>query len=68
LPSNILSNLYYTMFYSYYTYGNAVWPANYDSRLRCMTILQKRVISVIANDKYLVHTINRFNELTIMKF
>jgi len=56
------------MFYSYYTYGNAVWPANYDSRLRCMTILQKRVISVIANDKYLVHTINRFNELTIMKF
>jgi len=56
------------MIYPYYTYGNIVWAANYDSSLRCVTLLQKRVVRVIAGDKYLARIINRFKELNIMKF
>jgi len=37
----------------YLVYGNIVWAANYDTRMRCILLLQKRAIRVIARDKLL---------------
>src|SRR6218665_2081301 len=31
----------------YLVYGNTVWAANYQTRLNCLTLLQKRALRVI---------------------
>ena len=45
-----------------------VCAANYDTRTRCLTLLQKRAIKVIGRDTHLAHTKQRFRELNIIKF
>src|SRR6218665_525129 len=51
LSNNTLINLYYTMINPYLIFGNIVWAANYDTRMWCLVLLQKKVIRVIARDK-----------------
>src|SRR6218665_3460345 len=68
LPTKILINSYYTLVNPYFIYGNIVWASNYDSRIKNLVLLQKRIIRIIARDKYYDHTHKRFIELGIMKF
>jgi len=42
LSNNTLINLYYTMINPYLIFGNIVWAANYDTRMRCLVLLQKK--------------------------
>src|SRR6218665_1085169 len=49
-------------------YGNIVWAANYQTRLNCLTLLQKRALRVITRDTYCAHTEAKFLELGILKF
>jgi len=70
LSNNTLINVYYSMINPYLIFGNIVWTANYDTRMQCLVLLQKKAIRVIARDKYLhvAHTQPRFREFNIMKF
>src|SRR6218665_1034135 len=52
----------------YLLYGNIVWASNYNSRTRCLVILQKRIIRIIARLKYFDHSHESFLDLGIMKF
>src|SRR6218665_2747197 len=45
-----------------------VWASNYESRIRCLTVLQKKMIRIVAGDSYYAHTETRYLELRIIKF
>src|SRR6218665_3666253 len=45
-----------------------VWASTYYTCTKCLILLQKRTIRIIARDKYYDHTSKRFQELGIMKF
>src|SRR6218665_2506811 len=47
LPSSVLTSLYYTLVYPYLLYGNIIWASNYDTRVKPMVLLQKRIIRII---------------------
>jgi len=68
LSPKILTNLYYTLIDPYLTYGNIVWASNYESRIRCLTLLQKKMIRIVAGDSFYAHTETRYLELGIIKF
>jgi hypothetical protein len=68
LPVHIRRNLYYTLINPYFDYGNIIWAANYLTRLKCLVLLQKRAIRIIAGDHRCAHTADRFEEYNIMKF
>jgi len=55
LPPKILTNLYYTLIDPYLTYGNIVWTSNYESRIRCLTLLQKKMIRIVVGDSFYAH-------------
>ena len=68
LPTQVLTSLYYTLINPYLLYGNIVWASNYNSRTRCLIILLKRIIRIIARLNYFDHTHESFIDLGIMKF
>src|SRR6218665_4225185 len=47
LPSSVLTSLYYTLVYPYLLYGNIIRASNYDTRVKPMVLLQKRIIRII---------------------
>ena len=49
-------NLYHTMVSPYMSYVNTVWATNYESRMHCFTILQKRTIRIIGGESYYAST------------
>src|SRR6218665_3305345 len=68
LPSSVLTSLHYTLVYPYLLYGNIIWASNYDTRVKPMVLLQKRIIRIIVGDKYYAHASHRFKQLGILKF
>lgn len=52
----------------YVTDGIIVWTSNYETRIKCLTILEKRAVRVVMGDTYRSSTIIRFEENKIMKF
>src|SRR6218665_3735808 len=68
LSPKILTNLYNTLIDPYLTYGNIVWASNYESRIGCLTLLQKKMIRIVAGDSFNAHTETRYLELRIIKF
>jgi len=47
LPKPIRINLYYTLVYPYLSYCNLIWSSTYESRVKKITILQKKAIRTI---------------------
>src|SRR6218665_2418194 len=45
-----------------------IWASNYDTIVKPMVLLQKRIIRIIVGDKYYAHTNHRFKQLGILKF
>jgi len=68
IPVHIRKNLYYTLINPYFDYGNIVWASNYSTRLKCLVLLQKKAIRVIAGDPYYAHTACRYREYNVMNF
>jgi len=68
LPSNIRLNLYYSLMYPYLSYCNIVWASNYTSRLRGLSVLQRRAVRIVAGRSSTSHTINTFYDLWILVF
>ncbi len=48
-------------------YCNEVWGCTQESKLQKLNIIQKKIIRMITNAHYLVHTNTMFDELGILK-
>ena len=51
VPCEILKTLYYSLFYSFVSYGIAVWGFTYKSHIQKLSLLQKKIIRVMAFKK-----------------
>ena len=61
--------LYYSLIYPYFCYCNVVWASTYKTNLRCLAILQKRIIRIIYNKSHFnAHTDPIFKDLGTLKF
>ena len=60
--------LYHSLFMSYLCYCNEVWGNTYASKVKCIFILQKRVIRLLCGESRLAHTNNLFKERSLLKF
>ena len=66
VPPYTLKLLYYSLFYSFISYGITVWGLTHPSYMDPLWKLQKKVIQTIAfKDKY-AHTTPPFHEFKIM--
>ena len=49
---NILLQLYYSLIYPFLTFGTIVWGNTYESSLKSLVLLQKRVVRIITVSRY----------------
>ena len=68
LYKQTLLNLYYSFIYPYFIYCNQVWGNTYKTYLQKLTLLQKRIIRIIAGVHPLTHTDPLFMQFNILKF
>src|SRR6218665_3365831 len=68
LPSNIRFNLYFSLICPYLSYCNIAWASNYTSRLKRLSVLQRRAVRIVARRSSTSHTINKFYDLRILIF
>ena len=68
LNGDSLVILYYSFIYSYMCYCNLIWGSTYESNLKRLTILQKRIIRIISGTRPKEHTDPLFEKLGLMKF
>ncbi len=67
VTSKILLQLYYCLIYPFLTYGIVVWGNTYESSLKPLVLLQKRVVRVITFLSYDEHTSPLFKNLGLLK-
>jgi hypothetical protein len=67
VTSKILLQLYYSLIYPFLTYGIVVWGNTYESSLKPLVLLQKRVVRVITFSSYDEHTSPLFKNLGLLK-
>ena len=60
--------LYWSLFQPYISYCNEIWGNNYASNVKCLCIIQRKVVRLISNADRLAHTNELFKELYILKF
>jgi len=63
----ILINLYYSLVYPFFTYGNVAWGNTYPTTIKPLFILQKKAIRIITHSKYDDHTDPLFKAANILK-
>ena len=68
VPSEILRLLYYSLFYSFLSYGVAVWGFTYKTYTQKILVLQKKIIKVMTFNKQNAHTTHIFASLEFLKF
>ena len=64
LPKHILRMIYNSLFLAHLNYGITAWGFHSCNRI---TKLQKKVIRIISNAKYLSHTSSLFKQLDLLK-
>jgi hypothetical protein len=64
---NILLQLYYSLIYPFLTFGTIVWGNTYESSLKSLVLLQKRVVRIITFSRYDEHTSPLFKNLGLLK-
>ena len=62
-----LTILYYSLVYSYLTYGIIIWGSAYDTYLSKLIITQKKIIRAMTGASYNAHTEPLFKQLNILK-
>ena len=62
-----LTILYYSLVYSYLTYGIIIWGSAYDTYLSKLIITQKKIIRAMTGASYKAHTEPLFKQLNILK-
>ena len=68
VPSEILHLLYYSLFYSFLSYGVAVWGFTYKTYTQKILVLQKKIIKVMTFNEQNAHTTHIFASLEFFKF
>ena len=68
VSQDILIQLYYSLFYSFLTYGLMIWGNTYEVTLHPIIVLQKKAVRLITFSNYNAHTSPIFKHLYIMKF
>jgi len=64
----ILINLYYSLVYPFFTYGNVAWGNTYPTTIKTLFILQKKaILRIITHSKYDDHTDSLFKAANILK-
>ena len=53
-PPSILKIMYYSLIYPYFHYCNIIWGGAYQTHIKPLVILQKRVTQIISGESYLV--------------
>ncbi len=66
VPSNILKYLYYAHIYPHLTYCNPIWSQIYPCHIAQINVLHKKVIRIITNSDFNVHTQPLFKQLKIL--
>ncbi len=61
-------SLYCSLFQPYISYCNEIWGNNYASNVKCLCIIQRKVVRLICNADRLTHTNELYKELYILKF
>ena len=67
VPLDTLISVYYSLFYSFLSYGIAVWGATYENYLKPVLIAQKKVIRAMTFNKPIDHTTPLFSQLNLLK-
>ena len=67
VPLNVLKTLYYALVFPYLTYCNLIWGATYETHLKPLEILHKKIIRIITDSSYLAHTNELFYNSNILK-
>ena len=60
--------LYCSLFLPYINYCSEIWGNTYATNVKCITVLQKRVVSIVCGARRLDHTNHLFKQLGILKF
>ena len=63
LNGDSLVTLYYSFIYPYMCYCNLIWGSTYESNLKKLTILQKRIIRIISGTRPKEHTDPLFEKI-----
>jgi len=61
-----LTKLYYSLVYPYLYYGNIVWGSTYETNLRRINVLQKRIIRIITKSDFRAHTAPLFQNYNLL--
>ena len=67
IPLKTLKILYYSMFYSFVSYGITVWGLTHKSYLDPIIIAQKKILRVMTFSEINAHTAPLFSQLGILK-
>ena len=67
LPLSSLIQLYYTFIYPHFIYCNLIWGNTFESHLKPLIILQKKVIRIINHANFNCHTNDLFHRNEILK-
>ena len=67
MPLEILKQLYYSLFYSFVSYGISVWGLTYKSLVQKLIVIQKKIVRVMTFNKMNAHTNPMFIQLAFLK-
>ena len=67
VPYEILQLLYYSFFYSFISYGIAVWGFTYKSYVQNLFLIQKKIVRVMTFNKVTKHSNPIFARLEFLK-
>ena len=67
LPTNVLVSLYYSLFASFLQYGIVVWGLTYDTYIKPIFILQKKVVRAITFNNFSAPSAPIFLTLRLLK-
>ena len=65
-PNDVLLTLYHTLIESYFSYCNIIWGPHCSNHLDQLYHKQKKVIRIIANAKWNVHTARLFRYFQLL--
>ena len=67
VPLEILKQLYYSLFYSFVSYGITVWGLTYKSLVQKLIVIQKKIVRVMTSNKMNGYTSSIFIQLEFLK-
>ena len=67
MPLEILKQLYYSLLYSFVSYGITVWGLTYKSLVQKLIVIQKKIVRVMTFNKMNARTNPIFIQLEFLK-